>query len=84
MTRTVIAKWRRNAREEIAIAFDRYQGVDTIDLRCWYEDADGEKKPGKTGIALAISRHLEPLAAALNAALATAHQRGLLTRGGGK
>jgi hypothetical protein len=82
MTRTVIAEWRRNAREEIAVAFDSYQGVDTIDIRCWYEGADGERKPSKSGITLSIARHLEPLATALAEAVEVARERGLLIEEG--
>lgn len=82
MTKTIIATWRRNAREDIQVAFGEYQGVAVVDIRCWYEDAAGEKKPGKSGITLAIGRHLEPLATALAEAVKVARERGLLQSGG--
>jgi hypothetical protein len=83
MTRTVIAEWRRNAREEIVVALDEYQEHPVVDIRCWYQDdASGAKKPGRQGITLSIARHLEPLARALAEAVEVARERGLLIEGG--
>jgi hypothetical protein len=82
-SRAVVATWRRNARETIQVALDRYQGREVVELRTWLTAEDGSLRPTRTGITLAI-RHLPQLAEALAAALTVARERGLLTdRDGG-
>jgi hypothetical protein len=74
----VIADWRRNDRERIRVALDRYNGIDTIDVRSWVVDANGEIRPTRTGITLSVVKDLLQLVKALNEALAPARERGLL------
>lgn len=77
--RQVIASWRRNARETIQVAIDRFQDIDTIDLRTWYTDPDGRLKPTRSGLTLALN-HLPRIAAVLALALDVARERGLLPK----
>ncbi len=48
-----------------------------IDVRCWYRDAAGELKPGRSGISVSI-KHLPTLADALATALTAAREIGML------
>lgn len=64
---TVVAQIRKNAREEIRISCEDYMGHDLVNLRVFYEDADGDYRPGKKG--LAFRRDLLPdIIAALQSA----------------
>ena len=54
----VIARFKKNQTEEVRISFTEFKGYKLIDLRVWYEDREGQRKPTKQGIA--ISRELIP------------------------
>ena len=82
MTRTVIAEWKRNSREQIVVSLDEYQGHPVFDIRAWYHSADDSLKPGKTGITLAV-KHLPAMADAIAKALDEARELGLLVDDGG-
>ena len=43
---------RKNAGEVIRIEAKRYEGTDLVDVRVWYEAADGEVKPTRKGLSL--------------------------------
>jgi hypothetical protein len=74
----VVAEWRRNSRELVRIAIDRYNGRETVDVRSWWLDPkDDTYKPGRSGLTLAIG-HLENLAAGLATALQQAWDLGLI------
>ncbi len=77
----VVAEWPRNGRESIRVSLDEYRGRQTIDLRCWWRDDDGNLRPGRSGLTLAV-RHLPALADALAKALATARETGIIDIGG--
>ena len=72
-----LAEWPRNARETVRVRLDRYNGHVVVDCRCWWSDATGELKPGRSGLTLAV-RHLPALADALAATLKRAQDTGLL------
>jgi hypothetical protein len=73
MDGNVVARFRKNAREEIVIRFTEYGGYALADLRLWYEDRDtGDLRPGK---GFAIRRELLPeLRKAVEAAEKTARE----------
>lgn len=74
----IAAEWPRNARELIRVKLDTYRGSAVVDIRCWYPDrATSERKPGRSGITLAVA-HLPALAAAINEALERARRLELL------
>jgi hypothetical protein len=54
---TLIGSFDKNQREEIRVRLTEYGGHRLIDIRAYWEDKDGEKKPGK---GLAIRRELLP------------------------
>ena len=72
-----LAEWKRNSRETLRVRLDRFNGQTIIDCRSWWSDANGELRPGKSGLTLAV-RHLPDLADALAKALAHARSTGLL------
>jgi hypothetical protein len=72
-----IVEWPRNKREVIRVRLDRYNGRDTVDLRTWYRDQNGDLRPTPKGLTLAVD-HLPALAAAVNQALHAACERGLI------
>lgn len=41
----------KNNREIIRIERQEYRGHDLINLRVWYDDGEGNYKPGKQGVA---------------------------------
>jgi len=56
---------QKNSREVIRVSASEYEGHDLIDLRVWYEDEMGEKKPTKKGIAFNPSKAKEVIEAIL-------------------
>ncbi len=74
----VIAEWPRNSREVIRVTLGSYRGQAVVGIRCWYEAADGERRPSRSGITVAI-KHLQPLADGIANALQVARERGLLS-----
>ena len=73
-----LAEWPRNSRETARVRLDLFSGQVVVDCRSWWRDADGELRPGKSGLTLSV-RHLPALAAAMDAALAHARSTGHLT-----
>jgi hypothetical protein len=75
--RIAVAEWRRSSRETLPVRLDTYNGQVIVDCRSWYRDANGELRPGTSGLTLAV-RHLPELADAVSAALAHARNTDLL------
>lgn len=75
----VAGEWPRNQREVLRVTLDTFNGRDVVDLRAWYRDGLGILRPTRSGLTPGV-RHVRPLAAALNAALAEAERRGLVGR----
>ena len=73
----IVAEWPIKRGEVVRGSIEKYNGVWLINLRKWYEAEDGELRPGKHGIALAV-KHLPRLSEAFNEALHTAQHRGLI------
>jgi Transcriptional Coactivator p15 (PC4) len=73
----IIAEWNRNDREVVRISLDQFNGRDTIDIRSWWRDSDGDLKPGRGGLTLAV-KHLPALAEGLADALDRARALGLV------
>jgi Transcriptional Coactivator p15 (PC4) len=71
-----IAEWPRNSRETMRVRLDSYQGRAIIDCRAWFVGEDGELRPGRSGLTLAV-RHLPALASAFKLALDEANARGI-------
>jgi hypothetical protein len=72
----LIAEWPRG-RDTIRVRLDRFNGRNTVEIRCWWTDKGGELKPGRAGLTVSV-RHLPQLAQAFAAALQKAIELGLL------
>jgi transcriptional coactivator p15 (PC4) len=73
----VIAEWPRNSRELVRVSLDRFNNRETIDIRSWWQDAEGDWRPGRSGLTLAV-KHLPALADGLAEALGRARALGLV------
>lgn len=62
-----IATIKKNAREELRVSVDHYQGYELLNLRIWFEADDGSMRPSKKGLALRLEL-LPELREALEAA----------------
>ena len=62
-TEVEVVEIRRNAGEVIRVRPTEYSSVDLLDVRVYYEDPLGEKRPTRKGLSLrpAIWRELLPL-----------------------
>lgn len=67
----------KNSREDLRIGLSTWKGVELINLRVWFDVGNGEKRPGKSGLAMKISA-LPELAAAIGKALEQARADGLI------
>lgn len=41
----------KSRAEEIRVTLDEFKGQTLVNIRVWFEAEDGEKRPGKQGIA---------------------------------
>jgi hypothetical protein len=80
-----IAKfWKNRNGELIRIALENYEGKNLLDVRVYFTAGDGRVCASKKGVSLSVLR-LPELAAAINKALATAFDLGLIEKvGAGK
>jgi hypothetical protein len=73
----IIAEWSLNKRgETVRVSIENYKGTWLINIRKWFKADDGEMRPGK-GSALGV-KNLPQLTDAMEQALATALERGLI------
>ncbi len=66
---------KKNRKEEIRVTLEPFNGHDLFQARVWFETEEGDKRPGKSGIAFRVDR-LPEFAAAVNEALRVARQSG--------
>lgn len=64
---TDIAIIPKNAREELRISLDEFNGHELLNLRIWFHTGDGEMRPTKKGVALKVALLPELLAALVEA-----------------
>ncbi len=50
----VVAKFEKNATEQVHVSLREYRGHQLIDLRVYYQAEDGEWRPTKKGISLSV------------------------------
>jgi len=72
-----IASIRKNAREEIRVVLDEFNGRPIFSARVWFEADDGLMRPGKSGIGFAVDK-LPDFADAVSLALEKGRARGLV------
>jgi hypothetical protein len=73
----IVTEWQRNSREIVRVALDRFNNRETIDIRSWWQDSEGNWRAGRGGLTLAV-RHLPALADGLADALQQARVLGLI------
>jgi hypothetical protein len=78
-TDTVVAEWSINRRDRVRVSIEEFRGVPLVGIRKYYEAADGEHRPSRQGISLKVEQ-LPALAKAIEQALATARERGLVLK----
>jgi len=79
----IVAQWELNRRESVRVEIHEFKGTPLICIRKWFAAADDTMAPGKQGINLSL-KHLPRLAAAVNDALSTAREEGLITPDDGR
>ena len=72
-----IATIKKNAREEVRISLDVFNGKRLFNSRVFFEAEDGSMRPGKAGLALRLEC-LEAYAEAVTGALLAAKSKGYL------
>jgi predicted phosphoadenosine phosphosulfate sulfurtransferase len=50
----VIAQFEKNATEVVRVSLTEYRGRQLIDLRVYYSDDEGQYRPTKKGVSLAV------------------------------
>ena len=50
----VITSFQKNALEEVRVSLSEYKGHNLVDIRIYYVDDKGEKRPTKKGISLSV------------------------------
>jgi hypothetical protein len=81
MPDTVIAEWPRSHGEVFRLQLHCFQGRPVFSIRVWYQDRQGQLRPGKDGLTAHVV-HLAPLLDGLVDAYRLAGERGLLEPGG--
>ncbi len=56
---TVVAEMEKSVNEKILFSLSEFKGKSYADIRVYYEDDDGELKPTKKGITIALDRFAE-------------------------
>ncbi len=51
-----LASFRKNAREEVHISLDEFNGHDLINIRVFYDAGNGDMRPGKQGLAIRLEQ----------------------------
>jgi hypothetical protein len=78
-----ITEWPLNNRGEVVrVSIDNFKGTWLISIRKWFKADDGQMRPGK-GLAMG-AKNLPRLADAIDQALSTARERGLIPAGDGR
>jgi Transcriptional Coactivator p15 (PC4) len=73
----LIAEWPLSRGEVARVSIRSFKGTWLIDLRKWFEAADGEMRAGPKGISLSV-KNLRRISAAMNEAIEVALSRGLI------
>jgi hypothetical protein len=55
----VIAQFEKNATEVVRISLTEYRGHKLLDVRVYYSNDDGEYRPTKKGVSLAVERYTD-------------------------
>jgi hypothetical protein len=76
----IIADISKNGRETIRVELDEYNDAQLVSARVWFAGEDGELKPTRKGLSVAV-KHLPALAAAFADAEREARAAGLLAGG---
>lgn len=50
----LIGECQKNQRELLRVTLENFNGHDLINLRVWFQAADGDRKPGTKGLSLNV------------------------------
>jgi predicted phosphoadenosine phosphosulfate sulfurtransferase len=75
----VIVQFEKNATEVVRVSLTEYRGHKLVDLRVYYSDDEGQYRPTKKGIALAVGLYAE-FKRAMQALEKTLLERNLITQ----
>ncbi len=73
--------WANRRGEAVRVQLCEFEGCALVDVRKHFTNGEGKLQATKKGLALAVIR-LPELASAINKALATARELGLIRKGG--
>jgi hypothetical protein len=73
----LISEWPLSRGEIVRFSIGNFKGTWLIDLRKWFEAADGQLRAGPKGISLSV-KHLRRISEAMTEAIEVARSRGLL------
>ena len=51
-----LASFRKNAREEVRVSLDEFNGHELVNIRVWYQTESGQVRPGKQGLAMRLEQ----------------------------
>lgn len=74
----LIAEWPLTRGDIARVAIRSFKGTWLIDIRKWFETADGQLHAGPKGISLSL-KHLRRMNVALEEAISVAGARGLIS-----
>ena len=55
----IIAQFEKNATEVVRVSLTEYRGHKLIDLRVYYSDDEGQYRPTKKGVSLAVGLYAD-------------------------
>lgn len=50
----VVGGFHKNPGEDVRVSISNFKGHDLLGIRIWYKDSEGELKPSKKGITVAL------------------------------
>lgn len=56
---TCLASFPKNSREEVQISLDEFNGHSLINMRVWFQAADGEMRPSRQGLSIRVEQFPE-------------------------
>jgi hypothetical protein len=55
----IIAQFEKNATEVVRVSLTEYRGHKLVDVRVYYSDDEGQYRPTKKGVSLAVGLYAE-------------------------
>lgn len=52
----VVGEFEKNAKEVVRVTLQQYAGNDVVSIRAYYQDKEGNLKPGKDGLTIRVEQ----------------------------